>query len=93
MKQSLVRRDRNRHEKRTVKELVDAFRKAPSETLLAKVSSALDKAAKKNTIHKNKAARIKSRFAKLLKSGVKTSDTKVAKPKSQTKKKVAPKKS
>ncbi len=34
---------------------------------LAKVSSALDKAAKRNTIHKNKASRLKSRLSKRIK--------------------------
>lgn len=94
MKQSLVRRDRNRHEKKMMKEIVDSFRKAPSAALLAKASSALDKAAKKNTIHKNKAARIKGRLAKLLKNGVKKVEaktTKVATP--ATKKKTVSKKS
>jgi len=37
----------------------------PNAKLLALSMKALDKAAKKNIIHKNKAARIKSRLAKL----------------------------
>lgn len=42
-----------------------AVRKNPSVKLLALSTKALDKAAKKNIIHKNKAARIKSKLAKL----------------------------
>lgn len=92
MKQSLVRRDRNRSEKRGLKEILDDYRRAPSETLLAKASSALDKAAKKNTIHKNKASRIKGRLAKLLKKGAKSADVKVSKTsKAPSKKKTASK--
>lgn len=92
MKQSLVRRDRNRSEKRGLKEILDDYRRSPSESLLAKASSALDKAAKKNTIHKNKANRIKGRLAKLLKKGVKNVEVKVSKaPKVPSKKKSASK--
>lgn len=93
LKQSLVRRDRNRREKKALKEIVDSFRKAPSEAGLAKASSALDKAAKKNTIHRNKAARIKGRLAKLLKNGAKKADAKsLKKTSSQPKKKAVSKK-
>jgi small subunit ribosomal protein S20 len=61
--------------KRTVenKKLKDLFRKAvkkaeksPTESSVRKAVKLTDKAAKKNIIHKNKAARIKSKLAKLL---------------------------
>ncbi len=92
MKQSLVRRDRNRRQKRALKEIVDSFRKSPSASLLAKASSALDKAAKKNTIHKNKASRIKGRLAKLLKNGIKKVDHKAPKSTVPKSKKAIPSK-
>lgn len=41
-------------------------RKKPTLATLAKVSQRLDRAAKKQVIHKNKAARLKSRLAKLI---------------------------
>ena len=50
-------------------ELKDAVKKAtikPSEKTLRDATSFIDKAAKRNIIHKNKAARLKSRLARLL---------------------------
>lgn len=47
--------------------LTRSARKKPTAALVAKVSSLADRAAKKNVIHKNKASRIKSAVAKLLK--------------------------
>ena len=49
-----------------LKETVAKFRKKPTEKQLAHVMSSLDKAAKTNLIHKNKASRLKSRLSKLL---------------------------
>lgn len=67
-RQSLVRRGRNR----TVKSLVRGALKAAlatgavdeKKTSLREVSTVVDKAAAKGVIHKNKAARIKSRLAR-----------------------------
>ncbi|MDK3160233.1 30S ribosomal protein S20 [Kamptonema cortianum] len=47
--------------------LVEAGNKDEAAKAISKVASALDKAAKRGTIHKNKASRIKSRLAKRLK--------------------------
>jgi small subunit ribosomal protein S20 len=63
-----LRRDRklaaaNKIIKERARAAVRAARKKPTKGLLAKASSALDKAAKKGIIHKNKAARLKSRLA------------------------------
>lgn len=66
LKQSLKHEAQNRGVKRHVKELVDAFKKAPSVKAYSAAVSALDKAAKTNVIHKNKAARLKSRLSKRL---------------------------
>lgn len=79
LKQSLKHRAHNRSVKSGVKELVDKFKKSPTAEGYSKAVSALDKAAKNNIIHPNKAARLKSRLAKRLsKSGTK-SETKVEK--------------
>ncbi len=65
-----------RHDKKRTKEtmvvreslrtVIKSMRKAPSAKTLTKVFQALDKAAKRNIIHKNKAARLKSNLAKLI---------------------------
>ena len=66
-------------------------KKNNSEENVRKVISNADKAAKKNVIHKNKAARIKSSISKLLKKDGKTSvsvrSTKSPKVKASTSKK------
>ena len=63
--------------KKTYKQAVAAFRKNPAAKSISEVFSKLDKAAKTNIIHKNKAARLKSRLIKLIKS---TGKSPVAKP-------------
>ncbi len=55
----------NRKVKSQVKTTIDQAIKEPSPANLAKASSKIDRAVKKNLIHKNKAARVKSRLAKL----------------------------
>jgi ribosomal protein S20 len=54
--------------KKTIKQVKKAVAEGSSKVgeLLSAAQSALDKAAKKNTIHPNKAARLKSRLAKKL---------------------------
>ncbi len=66
LKQSLKHQSHNRATKRTVRDLVEAFKKSPTPKAYIAAVSALDKAAKTNVIHKNKAARLKSRLAKRL---------------------------
>jgi len=62
------RRLHNRYYAKTARNAVKALRqttdKAAATELLPKVSSLLDKLAKKNIIHKNKAANLKSKLAK-----------------------------
>jgi small subunit ribosomal protein S20 len=71
-RQSVVRRSRNLVRARAFKTTLKEFRKAaasdPKEakTMLATLQAKLDKAAKTGVIKKNKAARLKSRAAKLL---------------------------
>ncbi len=50
----------------SLRKLIKSMRKAPTKKALSSVFSAVDKAAKKNVIHKNKAARLKARLSKLL---------------------------
>lgn len=68
IRQTESRRLRNRYYARTmrnaVKKLRDTNEKEAAEELLPKVSSMLDKLAKKNIIHKNKAANLKSSLTK-----------------------------
>ncbi len=67
-RQSLVHRVRNRTVKSLVRGVVKAAATAATvdekKTSLRDVSSVVDKAASKGVIHKNKAARIKSRLAR-----------------------------
>ncbi len=68
----------NLRKKRAYKRAIVAFRKNPTKKALRLVYQALDKAAKTNVIHKNKAARIKSRLSKLLKPAKLASKTQTA---------------
>ena len=60
-RQSEKKRERNVQKKRLLKETI---KKTKSEKDLVKAQSAIDKIAKTGYIHKNKAARLKSRLAK-----------------------------
>ncbi len=64
------KRLRNRYQHKSTRTLVKKLRlttdKALISDLFKQVSSALDKLAKKNIIHKNKAANQKSKLAKLV---------------------------
>ena len=65
-----AKRERNRYQAKTtrgvMKELRDTKDKKQAEKLLVDVTSMLDKLAKKNVIHKNKAANLKSGFTKMV---------------------------
>jgi len=54
--------------RKSVKKLVKAFNNKPTDDNWKKLSSILDKAIKKNILHKNKVARLKSRYAKMIKT-------------------------
>ena len=73
IRQSIKRRARNRSRKEQIKESVKAFTSSltaaafdKAETALREVAKRLDKVAAKGTIHKNTAARKRSRLAKRL---------------------------
>lgn len=51
-----------------LRDLIKTFRKSPTKKSLNSVFSALDKSTKRHIIHKNKAARLKSRLSKALKT-------------------------
>jgi small subunit ribosomal protein S20 len=65
-----AKRLRNRYQHKTTRTMVKKLRlthdKVAATDLYKKVSSALDKLAKKNVIHKNKASNLKSKLAKLV---------------------------
>ncbi len=67
-----AKRERNRYQAKTargvMKELRSTKDKKQAEKLLVEVTSMLDKLAKKNVIHKNKASNLKSGFTKLVKA-------------------------
>lgn len=87
-----LRKDRkrtliNRLIKKRFKKAIKTFKKEATPENYRLVTSFLDRAAKKHVIHKNKAARLKSRLAKILKkTGAKTQKS-PAKTVSQSKKK------
>lgn len=70
LRQSLVRRDRNRAERTKLRHALRKFREAvaakdleAAKTLFHSTARLLDKAAAKKIIHRNKAARLKSRMS------------------------------
>ena len=68
IRQTNARRLHNRYYAKTARNAVRALRateeKSEAQALYPKVCSMLDKLAKKNVIHKNKAANLKSKLAK-----------------------------
>lgn len=68
IRQNKTKRLRNRYFAVTTRNVIKKIRlskdKAEAEKLLPEVSSMIDKLAKKNIIHKNKAANIKSKLTK-----------------------------
>ena len=85
IRQNLKRRARNRHRKELVKDQVKAYQAAltkgdvpKAEEELRKTASRLDKVAAKGTIHKNTAARKRSRLARKL-NALRTAGPKAAK--------------
>jgi ribosomal protein S20 len=68
VKQAAVRNERNVATKRAIKAAVKAFEAKPSAATLSKAQSEIDKAVKKNLIHKNTAARRKANLSKAAKT-------------------------
>lgn len=67
IRQTEVKNERNRYQHKTarnvVKKLRESTEKAAASALFIEASSMLDKLAKKNIIHKNKASNLKSSLA------------------------------
>ncbi len=96
LKQDKVRTIRNKKVKNAFKLTVKKAREGASEKTVSAAFKAMDKAVKKNIIHKNKAARMKSALSKLVGGKRKTStastttkktDAKTTKSKAATKSK------
>lgn len=66
VRQDEKRRRRNLKVKRKITAIIKKTRQSLSEGVLKEAISTLDRAAKKKVIHKNKAARLKSRLSKLV---------------------------
>lgn len=68
VRQSEKRRDHNRYYGKTtrnaIRNLLNVSDKAEAETQFSKVVSMIDKLAKRNIIHKNKASNLKSQLSK-----------------------------
>lgn len=88
LRQDKKRRERNKKLIIFFEKLLKKAKKQPSEKTITAAFSAIDKATKRNIIHKNKAARIKSSLSKLLpKKTKKEISTKVLKkPRKKAKK-------
>ena len=67
-----AKRERNRYQTKTARTVMRTLRetkdKKQAEKLLVDVTSMLDKLAKTNVIHKNKASNLKSGFTKMVKA-------------------------
>lgn len=72
MRQDKKRTLQNKQIKTVYRQLLKKAKTKPTKENLSNAFSALDKAAKKNIIHKNKAARLKSSLSKLLPSTTST---------------------
>jgi len=70
MKTSVLARERNRsvrsHMKNSIKALRECRTRTEAEAMVKDVMSVIDKAARHNIIHKNKAARDKSRLVSMV---------------------------
>jgi len=67
VRSSAKKRQLNATQRRTMKEAVKRVRTAPSAEKLSLAFKALDKASKRGVIHRNKAARLKSRLNRTIK--------------------------
>lgn len=66
MRQDKKRTLRNKKKENDLKALIKKTRREPSNKIFQQLVSKLDKAAKLNLIHPNKASRLKSRLSKLI---------------------------
>ena len=78
LRQDIKREKINDFLRKTLKDALKDARKSKTAEKVKKAVALTDKAVKKNLIHKNKAARIKSRLSKLIKSPLAKTKTVVA---------------
>ena len=71
LRSSVAKRKQNLVWKKKLKETTRAFLKKPDKNGLASVYSVLDKMSKRKIMHKNKIARLKSRYSKKVKAVIK----------------------
>lgn len=76
----------NRQKEKTLKEALKKAIKTPTAQNVQKATSLIDKAAKNHLIHKNKAARLKSKLAKLLVKKIVKASKRAKKPSKKSKK-------
>lgn len=67
LRQSLAKRRQNNKLKKKIREATSKFTKKLDQKSLSELFSMLDKAWKKNLYHKNKVARLKSKYHKMAK--------------------------
>jgi small subunit ribosomal protein S20 len=92
LRQERKREVHNRALKTTFKNLLKTAKKLKTPESISKAVSSVDKAAKKNLMHKNKAAHIKSDLSKLTPGAATASPVKKAEVKKAPEKKAAAKK-
>ena len=90
MRQDAKKRLHNRFYKKTARTAIAALRgledKKEAEKFLPKVSSMIDRLAKKNQIHKNKAANLKKQLSRAVKTSVEDKPAKTKTKKTTVKK-------
>ena len=85
LRQDKKREIRNNIARNLLKKGLKVARKTPTKENISKATKIIDKLAKKNLIHKNKAARLKSALSKLIKGTAKTVLSKSSKTKKKAK--------
>ncbi len=78
LKQSIKKKDLNDQLRRNIREAIRVIRKTPSQETLTSVYSALDRAAKQHILHKNRVARLKSNYSRLVKAKAPNTSKKTA---------------
>ncbi len=89
LRQDKKREENNNKLRLLFKKVIKTARKTPNKLNISKATRVVDKLAKKNLIHKNKAARLKSGLSKLIKTTfktpIKTAAVKTSKPAKKSK--------
>ncbi len=76
LRQDIKREKQNNKFRNLLKKALSAAKKSPTPKNISLAFKTIDKIAKKNIIHKNKAARLKSNLSKLVKTPVKAKKAK-----------------